>query len=176
MDTSSMKNETLACDIENKRGPLKRHSALKQFSRDHHFALLLIWKIRQGLKTGVTIERIARYLLFFYQQHLRAHFYEEEKMLFARLPEDDVMRKQAVDEHRRINLLIAFIGTDLSNTDLLTEFADLLEMHIRFEERSLFNRLQSVLSDSELKAILLTHEGGKGDIDKEWGDHFWNCK
>lgn len=33
--------------------PIKRNAAIVEFSKDHHFALLLVWKIREGLKKSI---------------------------------------------------------------------------------------------------------------------------
>jgi len=39
-----------------KTNPIKRNEAIAELSRDHHFALLLVWKIREGLKKAVKPE------------------------------------------------------------------------------------------------------------------------
>lgn len=57
--------------------PLKRHQAIVSFSRDHHFGLLLVWKIRQGLNKAVTAERISNYVLFLFKEDIEKHFREE---------------------------------------------------------------------------------------------------
>jgi len=47
--------------------PIKRNEALKPISRDHHHALLLGWKIRQGIKNKIPAERIKKYVIGFGQ-------------------------------------------------------------------------------------------------------------
>lgn len=42
--------------------PIKRHTALKPLSREHHHGLLLSWKIREGLKRNIEIPRIKKYI------------------------------------------------------------------------------------------------------------------
>ena len=66
--------------------PLKRHQAIVSFSKDHHFGLLLVWKIRQGLVKDIDAERISNYVLFFFKEDLVKHFREEEQFLFCKLP------------------------------------------------------------------------------------------
>ena len=63
--------------------PLKRHPAIVSFSKDHHFGLLLVWKIRQGLAKAVDAERISKYVLYFFREDLEKHFQEEERLLFC---------------------------------------------------------------------------------------------
>lgn len=156
--------------------PIKRSNALIQFSREHHFGLLLVWKIRQGLKTEVDSERISNYLLFFFENELNAHFKEEEKDLFIKLPEEDALRIQAFQEHEKIYQLVADIRSDKTNTNILSEFAITLENHIRFEERSLFNHLQQILTVDEMKKLEEEHSKREGLIDDNWKDQFWIIK
>ena len=53
--------------------PIKRHSALLEFSREHHFGLLLVWKVRQGLKKDIDLIRITDYIVFFFEKDLIQH-------------------------------------------------------------------------------------------------------
>lgn len=153
--------------------PINRSQALVQFSREHHFGLLLVWKIRQGLKNNFEPGRISSYLLFFFENELTGHFNEEEKDLFVKLPADDLLRQQAFAEHEKIYSLIGSIQEDNKNINLLKEFADTLESHIRFEERTLFNHLQQHLSEEDLRKLEESHSKREGDVDDKWDDHFW---
>lgn len=128
--------------MNNSTSPIKRRQALIQFSREHHFGLLLVWKIRQGLKNNIEPGRISNYTIFFFETELTEHFKEEEKDLFVKLPVDYPLRRKAFEEHEHIYNLVASLQKDPVNTKLLTEFADVLDGHIRFEERTLFNHLQ----------------------------------
>ena len=57
---------------------MKRNENIVLLSRDHHFGLLHAWKIKQVLKKGVALERIATYIIFHWQHNQEAHFLEEE--------------------------------------------------------------------------------------------------
>ena len=81
--------------------PIKRNELLKTFSKDHHFSLLFCWKIRQGLRKEVAIERICKYVQYFWQQHLLPHFQEEELILFT--PVNDRAVQKAIKEHKQIS-------------------------------------------------------------------------
>jgi hemerythrin-like domain-containing protein len=56
---------------------------------------------------------------------------------------------------------------------LLKTFADVLEKHIRFEERVLFIKLQTMLSDIELWELAKAHPPRSCNIDVDWKDKFW---
>ena len=130
--------------------PIKRYEALKPLSRDHHHGLLLSWKIRQGIKLNVEPERIKKYLDWFWMSYLKPHFEIEEQFVFTVLGNENELVKQALAEHRRLKRLFEN-EDDLSKTNSLIE--EELEKHIRFEERVLFNAIQSVASSEQLIQI-----------------------
>ena len=55
--------------------PIKRHQALVSFSKDHHFGLLLVWKIKQGLNNAVFLELISNYILYCFAQDQKSGAY-----------------------------------------------------------------------------------------------------
>ena len=89
------------------QAPIKRHQALVAFSKDHHFGLLLIWKIKQCLANAIRVERITNYILYFFEEYLLQHFKEEEQNLFPKLPADHPLHQQAVNEHEVIYDIIS---------------------------------------------------------------------
>jgi Hemerythrin HHE cation binding domain len=156
--------------------PIKRSQALVSFSRDHHFGLLLVWKIRQGLAKAVHHERISDYIVFFFKEDLEKHFKEEEELLFCRLPVEDVLRKKAEHDHQAIYNLVAAIGNKKDDANLLDQFANALEKHIRFEERELFNHLQNHIPENILEEIGGRISNNSKSIDESWNDTFWEEK
>jgi iron-sulfur cluster repair protein YtfE (RIC family) len=152
--------------------PIKRHQALVSFSKEHHYGLLLVWKIRQGLRNAVSAERIGKYVLFFFNEDLKTHFNEEEQLLFSKLPVDDTLRLQAEAEHKEVYRLIQAISETTKDEHLLRQFADTLEKHIRFEERILFNHLQSHIAAEEFAEISARFSNSV-DLDARWEDNFW---
>ncbi|CAN5625420.1 hypothetical protein BH10BAC5_BH10BAC5_03190 [soil metagenome] len=156
--------------------PIKRSKAIVEFSRDHHFALLLVWKIREGLKKSIEPARIIRYVIHFYEVELISHFTEEENILFTKLPTDNPQRIKAETDHKNINQMIDELKKDTGDNILLVKFADTLEKHIRFEERDLFNYMQENIPEvvlNEIASLLRTREHEK---DTDWDDIFWEIK
>ncbi|HCS20887.1 MAG TPA: cation-binding protein [Bacteroidetes bacterium] len=148
--------------------PIKRHPALQPLSRDHHFGLLLCWKIRKGLSKQIDIQRIKAYVYWFWNSHLSAHFEEEEKYVFPLLGDGNKLAEQALQEHRTIRSLMAKME-DLEN--VLQTLEETLTSHIRFEERELFNAIQEVATADELAIIENLHHQ---QIDENaWEDRFW---
>ena len=156
--------------------PLKRHQAIVSFSKDHHFGLLLVWKIRHGLNSAVDPRRISNYVIYFFKEDLAKHFREEEQFLFSKLADNDVLRKQAEAEHLVIYDLIAAIEENKYDAILLKQLADKLEKHIRFEERQLFIHLQNTISSAELESLENRFSNNSKAIEEKWEDVFWEVK
>jgi hemerythrin-like domain-containing protein len=125
----------------------RRHSSLIPLSREHHYALLLCLRIRRGAaRHGEDLGWLrakAADVARFFESDLRLHFKAEEEVLFPAMKEfsgAEELISELVVEHRRMEELIG----QLQEADhewlcrRLNEFADLLETHIRQEERRLF--------------------------------------
>lgn len=153
--------------------PIKRHQAIVSFSRDHHFGLLLVWKIRLGIINGIQAEQLSNYTLYFFKEDLEKHFRDEEQFLFCRLPAEDNLRRQAEEEHQIIRNLVAEISAKKDDTNLLEKFANALENHIRFEERELFNHFQKTINEDELEKVASRFSNDSKAIDDSWQDIFW---
>ena len=156
--------------------PVNRNEHLKKLSRDHHFSLLFCWKIRQGVKTNVAMERILKYVQYFLQQHLQPHFREEENILFAPIKDNQVQR--AINEHKCIKLLIEGLADSENNEQKnLVKIADMVDEHVRYEERELFPHLERKLSKEQLESIgNLIQKNHSSSLQGHYEDQFWNIK
>lgn len=155
--------------------PIKRSSQLLPVSREHHFGLLFCWKIRQGITKAVEIERMLKYLQFFFRGHLEYHFAEEERLLF--IDKTDMGVQSAISQHTELrkqceNLLS---GEACSvHREQLGQLADDLEDHIRFEERILFPHLEQVLSPGHLNWVdNCLHDHDRNAFIDNYPDVFW---
>lgn len=148
--------------------PIKRHKVMQPFSRDHHHGLLLCWKIRTGFSKGIEVQRIKRYADWFFEHHALPHFELEEKHVFPILGNDHDLVKRALAEHRR---LIRFFNNSDDIQKSLSLIEEELEKHIRFEERVLFNEIQKVATEEQLKTILKIHNDERFNDNTD--DPFW---
>ena len=146
--------------------PIKRHPSIQPLSREHHQGLLLSWKIKKGLSKNIESSRIANYVKWFYKEYLLSHFEAEEEHLFPILDRDHPLVIRALKEHEKISELIQ---SDLHHK--LTEFESLLDRHIRFEERKLFNEIQTIASEKQL--LELNNQLSESDFCHKWEDEFW---
>lgn len=147
---------------------MKRHEALVQLSRDHHFGLLLCWKLKEGLKREVSVERMAKYIEVFYNHNLKPHFQEEEDTIFKVLGNDHPLIEEAISQHRTFHKMIE---DGFETPEQIETFRALLELHIRTEERQIFPAIEKEATDKQLEDILqLAHPELK---EPEYEDVFW---
>lgn len=148
--------------------PIKRHKSLQPLSREHHHGLLLCWKIKKGFNNKTEVARIKNYVNWFYENQLCSHFEAEEKHIFPILGNEHKLIKQALNEHTRLRSLFESETEVEENLQSITKE---LDDHIRFEERILFNEIQSIATESQLKTVdnIENTEHPK----EEYHDPFW---
>lgn len=148
--------------------PQKRHKALQPLSREHHYGLLLSWKIRNGFNKNVDPKRIKIYTDWFFETHLLPHFNMEENHIFSILDSDNALIKRALAEHRSLKRLFSETKVEPKT---LSKIEVELEQHIRFEERVLFPEIQKIATEDQLLLIEKIHHQ-EPFIDK-LDDEFW---
>jgi len=148
--------------------PIKRHKSLQPLSREHHYSLLLCWKIRMGFKKGVEAPRIKQYADWFFAHHIQPHFDAEEQYIFPIMGMDHELVKKAMSDHRRLIRLFNELD-EIEKT--LGQIEEELEQHIRFEERVLFNKIQQVATPEQLKLFDQHHT--EEPFLENTDDEFW---
>jgi iron-sulfur cluster repair protein YtfE (RIC family) len=139
---------------------MKRHKSLIPLSQDHHNGLMLAQLIKKGAPEykGLPsdINGKVQYTIESWENELKIHFLNEEKILFpsvkGKYSEIDMLIDELINEHKEIKQKIdkLKIQDDLQNS--LNDLGNFLEKHIRKEERILFQKLQESCLD-ELEEI-----------------------
>lgn len=155
--------------------PIKRSKELTPLSREHHDGLLLAWKIKTGLSNNIELKRIADYVDFFYHANLENHFKLEEQFLFSFLPAKNELRIKAELQHNEIRAIINKIKIRV-NAVYLMELVELLQGHIRFEERELFNYIEQQMPADLLTEAAINIESHSINKKLDWPDEFWAKK
>ena len=109
---------------------------------------------------------------------MQQHFREEEKLLFASIKDRQVER--AINEHKQIRRHIEGLANNLGKDDMrksLARIADMVDDHVRYEERTLFPHLEKKLSKEQLKNIgeQIQKLYPSLPVD-QYEDEFWNIK
>ena len=128
---------------------MKRHPALVPLSHDHQHALAWAARLRRHEANGFAE---------FYAFDLVRHFRQEEEAVFPLLAEVGVEPPEltrALLDHQRIRARAPRPDRELG---------DLIETHIRLEERFLFQTIERVVPAERLAMLLPKGRGGP-----EWG-------
>jgi iron-sulfur cluster repair protein YtfE (RIC family) len=125
-----------------------RHPSLIPLAHDHHHGLALALRCRKqalGQLKPMGAEGLrerAREFREFFAHNLVNHFRAEEEVLFPQMrelvPDSEAMIDQLVREHEQIRSAIPNLDAERALAKLVFDLGDLLERHIRKEERELF--------------------------------------
>ncbi len=153
--------------------PIRRNENIVKLSKEHHFSLLFCWKIRQGIKLEIPAARIIKYVKYFEGNFLHPHFMEEENILFA--PLKDKLVEKAMKQHKEINRVVSTLSKDNNANPLeqLEKLADLVNDHVRYEERELFPHIERTLKPAQLEAIGKQLNEEHPLSKDEYEDEFW---
>ncbi len=139
---------------------MKRHPSLQDLSREHHLMLLHARELRWASKGSGDLPKACREFLDYWKKRGYRHFKQEEEKLFPYCERcQDWERTEAVDlvfkQHEEIRSLITRLGVLATTGKYLipvsTTLAEFLDLHIRHEERVVFEQIQNALSEHEMK-------------------------
>jgi len=145
----------------NKKKFMKRHPALIPLSEDHHQALLLAMNLKKNAPkiNNLPTEPLGKmnYAKEIFHKELEHHFRDEEQFVFPFIKGKDESLDQLVleimGEHIILKNKIIGLNENPNLVNQLNEIGEMLELHVRKEERMLFEKTQLVLNDEELKLI-----------------------
>jgi hemerythrin-like domain-containing protein len=140
-----------------------RHASLIPLSHDHHHGLALALRCRkqalgrirpvgiQGLR-----ERVKEVEKFF-SENLKPHFRAEEEVLFplmrSLVPESRPLIEELLTEHALLRERVAELDKTEALGRRLFDFGDIIERHIRREERELFPLFEKHVSGTEAEKV-----------------------
>jgi iron-sulfur cluster repair protein YtfE (RIC family) len=150
---------------------LKRHENLIPLTHDHHHALAQARRLELAAQAALPARlAAANTFLEFFERDTRAHFREEEKLVFPLVigaPEAETPLTRLLLEHVRVYALVGKLGSEVvageATAETMSSIASLLQSHIRFEEKVLFP-LAELLAPEGLRNVDLT-ERTRGSVD-----------
>ena len=134
---------------------MKRIEELRDLSDDHHQGLVLARRAKRASSSNdeSVINAVWKEIEDKFITELEPHFQIEETYLVPEMKSESnkPMLKKFYSDHERLR---AFFKPNSARTAKdLQSFGLLLEQHIRFEERELFQEAQRVLSEDALNSI-----------------------
>ena len=142
---------------------MKRHPGLAPLSREHHDGLLLAARLQQGRNALLRLwshdpRWQAEFVVKFFEDHLAAHFATEEEIMFppgAGLPGLRPVVEELLAEHEEMRAIVSILREpDEKKLECsLARFGQVLEHHIRTEERVFFPRCEAEMTEAQLDAM-----------------------
>ncbi len=139
---------------------MKRSRELRPLSSDHHQALLVAFQLKKGLAghpeaagAPKDLPGLLGLAKRFDEQLFRPHAKAEEELLGAGLTAEDLGRLRA--DHAELGRLLeaARAARPVEQRANLAAWADLLDRHVRWEERELFPLAEERLDEAALARI-----------------------
>lgn len=133
---------------------MKRVPELRDLSDDHHTGLVLARRCKQAGRpgSGASPEAMWDQVIEAFSCHLEPHFQIEERHL---LPALEAIGEASLASRIRQDhgALRALKDSPVASRALIDRFGELLEAHIRYEERQVFETTQDRLPPRSLAAI-----------------------
>jgi hemerythrin-like domain-containing protein len=144
---------------------MKRHPALIPLSRDHHDGLVQSLRLRRAAAAGDASARLAaaREFVEFFRNEERVHLCEEEEELFPlflrHVRSHPALLREARLQHMQLEGFARKLGIAVTagivERETLDAAGELLDAHIRLEERQLFPLIEQIVPDDELRRLEL---------------------
>lgn len=137
---------------------MKRHISLQPLSREHHSGLLLAQLLRKDMPDYMGMPKDnagkATYALTQFHEVLDEHFKKEENLLTLckhMRPDLDILIDEVFAEHETLKAYFHQLDAAAVTEDQLDRIGQLLNNHIRKEERVLFPMLEHFCSVEQLE-------------------------
>lgn len=145
-----------------------RHPSLIPLSHDHHYGLALALRCRKQALGQIKpmgpegLRQRAREFREFFSSKLVLHFRAEEEVLFpflrSRAPESHAIIDELTADHEQIRRANVQLEGETDLGKVLFDLGDLLERHIRKEERELFTLFEQRVGSTEVNAATIGEE------------------
>jgi len=135
---------------------MKRHQQLQPLSREHHNGLLASLLLKKGIAKDADVNTMTAFIADFWRNDLAVHFEKEETVLLPALRHTlfgEYLNRRLLEEHELLRSYIHDLQGKEPTVSLINAFAELLEQHIRFEERIFFPEAEKKLSEEQLKQL-----------------------
>jgi hemerythrin-like domain-containing protein len=140
-----------------------RHPSLTPLSRDHHHGLALALRCRKqalGRLKPLGAEGLrlrAQEFRDFFDKQLAPHFRAEEEVLFPfmreAVPQSAPLLDDLISDHHGLKQAVQDLAAGTPLSKVIFDMGDLLERHIRREERELFPLFENHVESSKAKDV-----------------------
>ncbi len=124
---------------------MKRHPSLEPFSRDHNTVLILARRLADPERSVAALADLRSV----WRAEMKDHFAEEERLLIPLVKRPYANRLRS--DHRQI--AAAIFPRRGQNRPTAAALSEMLERHVRWEERELFPAVENAATRSQLSSL-----------------------
>ncbi|ULQ53897.1 hemerythrin domain-containing protein [Flavihumibacter fluvii] len=135
---------------------MQRAEVLQPLSRQHKSSLMTCLLLRKGVIKHAPVAVMADFFLQCWNTEILPHFEQEEKILIPLLnkyPKGKALATTITRDHELIRNGVGHLKQEALNERLISNLADQLEQHIRFEERIVFQEMQEFITPEDLEQL-----------------------
>ncbi len=152
---------------------MKRHLAIQPLSRQHHTALLAVLLLKKGIDRQADPTVMRSFLLQVWNQELQPHLAAEEQFLLPLIqPVLPTIVCDILVQHAQLWSLYQAVLANAS-AESLQAFVQLLESHIRQEERQYFPAIEASLDETALAQLASQLPEEKEATCLQFAPRFW---
>lgn len=146
--------------LKKKKAGLSRHPVLYPLSHHHHHALVAALRLKQAgtEKSKLSLEEVVKEVRAFWEPGGKEHFREEEEILlpayakYASVERPEIM--EMLLEHVMIrSKMDMLMRAGEKSSKWMNELGQLLEAHVRKEERVIFPMIEKALPEEALQEL-----------------------
>src|SRR5699024_1194057 len=139
---------------------IKRNEALYPLSHHHTNALFIALKLKQAgtKKSRLSLEEVKKDAVSFFEPGGKKHFREEEEVLltayaqYASIDRSEI--QEMLLEHVKIRAKFDTLNkSDTIDVSFMHDLGNLLESHIRKEERIIFPMIEKAVPEEKLREL-----------------------
>ena len=155
---------------------MKRDVSLQPLSRQHHESLMACLMIEKGVRKHTDLKILQDFTRQFWEKDLNTHFTLEEHYLVPYLRQKkfpEYIIQSLLRDHELLRILSQRILNGGASYKGFLAFSTLLEKHVRFEERLVFEKAQEMISDLEMSEVTAHFPTDTSHICKNYPVKFW---
>ena len=155
---------------------MKRDAGLQPISWQHHDALMACLMIKKGVKKQTDLKVLQDFTRKLWDHDISRHFTLEENYLVPQLRQrkfPEYILQSLLRDHELLRVLSQRILNGGASYQGFLTFSALLEQHVRFEERLVFEKAQELIPENELQDIGAHFPTSSDTVCKNYPNKFW---
>ena len=155
---------------------MKRDIGLQPISRQHHDALMACLIIEKGVRKKADLKVLQDFTRKVWDHDLSGHFSLEENYLVPQLRQrkfPEYIIQSMLRDHELLRVLSQRILNGGASYQGFLTFSTLLEQHVRFEERLVFEKAQELMPEEVLREVGAHFPSHTEGICKNYPVKFW---